>query len=88
MSKTLKSILLQREHGWQCLRFWYLTGEDERSHFKDLFVELKVSIHNLENNSDVITLWSTAYRSNRWVYVQLPLKQNHTSFKVRNDSTG
>jgi len=83
----MTSKLLQLEHGWQCLRFWYLTGEEERSHFNDEFVELKVSLHHPENNVDVITLWSTAYRSNRWVYVQLPLNQNHTSFKVRNDDT-
>ncbi|XP_020625530.1 uncharacterized protein LOC110062928 [Orbicella faveolata] len=87
ISKTLTTKLLQREHGWQCLRFWYLTGEEERSHFNDEFVELKVSIHHPENNSDVITLWSTAYRSNRWVYVQLPLIQNFTSFKVLFEGT-
>lgn len=83
INKSLTTKFLQREHEWKCVRFWYFTGEEERSHSNDEFVELNVSVHHPENNSDVITLWSTTYRSNRWVYVQLPLNQSNTPFKVQ-----
>lgn len=82
ISKRLTTKSLQPAHGWQCLRFWYFIGEEERSHTNDEFVEFKVLVHHPENNSD-ITLWSTSFRTNRWVYVQMPLYRNKIPFKVK-----
>ena len=82
ISRTLITKELTQAEEWRCLTFWYFIGEEKRTHTNEKVVELNVSALHPDNSSDVTTLWSTSYRTNRWTYVQLPLHHSESPFKV------
>ena len=82
ISRTLITKELTQAEEWRFLTFWYFIGEEKRTHTNEKEVELTVSALYLDNSSDVTTLWSTSYRTNRWTYVQLPLHHRESPFKV------
>ena len=74
----LKSIstplFLDSSSPWKCVMFWYFIGIGYKA-------ELRLFVMN-SNTSSADRLWATERTTDRWTYVQMPVKQDLRSMKV------